>query len=68
MTGKPPLWADWLLAFWVLVVAGFYFGSYGYPLLIGSYIQAGAGIYALMLLVSAGALAWKYLTRTKPRK
>ncbi len=64
MTKKPPLWGDLLLTMWVLVVAVFYFGGYFLPARIGAYIQLGAALYALMLLVSAGTLAWNYLHRT----
>ena len=60
---RPPFWADLLLTLWVLVVAVFYFGGYFLPAQIGVYTQAGAGFYALMLLVSAGTLAWSYLHR-----
>ncbi len=63
MIGKPPLWADLLLTFWVIVVAVFYFGGYFLPAQIGVYTQIGAGVYALMLLVSVGMLAWNYLHR-----
>ena len=63
MTERPPLWADGLLTLWVLVVAVFYFGGYFLPAQIGVYTQAGAAFYALMLLVSAGTLAWNYLHR-----
>jgi len=65
MTEKPPLWADSLLTLWVLVVAVFYFGGYFLPAQIGIYTQAGAAFYALMLLVSAGTLAWNYLHRAE---
>lgn len=65
MTGKPPLWADILLTLWVIVVAVFYFGGYFLPAQIGVYTQAGAGFYALMLLLSAGTLAWNYLHRAE---
>ncbi len=65
MTGKPPLWADGLLTLWVLVVAVFYFGGYFLPAQIGVYTQAGAAFYALMLLISAGTLAWSYLHRAE---
>ena len=64
MTEKPPLWADLLLTLWVVVVAVFYFGGYFLPAQIGVYTQLGAAFYALMLLVSAGMLAWNYLHRT----
>ena len=68
MTDKPPLWADILLTLWVLVVAVFFFGGYFFPTQIGVYTQAGAGFYALMLLASAGTLAWNYLHRTDTPK
>ena len=61
---RPPFWADLLLTLWVLVVAVFYFGGYFLPAQIGIYTQAGAAFYALMLLASAGTLAWNYLHRT----
>ncbi len=64
MTKRPPLWADALLTLWVLVVAVFYFGGYFLPAQIGVYTQSGAAFYALMLLTSAGTLAWNYLHRT----
>lgn len=67
MTEKPPLWADTLLTLWVLVVAVFYFGGYFLPAQLGVYTQAGAGFYALMLLVSAGTLAWNYLHRSETK-
>lgn len=63
MTEKPPLWADLLLTLWVLVVAVFYFGGYFLPARIGVYTQSGSAFYALMLLASAGTLAWNYLHR-----
>ena len=63
MTGRPPLWADGLLTLWVAVVAVFYFGGCLLPAQIGVYTQAGAAFYALMLLASAGTLAWNYLHR-----
>ncbi len=63
MTEKPPFWADILLTLWVLVVAVFFFGGYFLPASIGVYTQAGSALYALMLLVSVGTLAWKYLHR-----
>ncbi len=65
---KPPLWADALLTLWVLVVAVFYFGGYFLPAQIGVYTQLGAVFYALMLLVSAGVLAWNYLHRTDAKR
>ncbi len=72
MTTKPPLWADILLTVWVLVVALFFFGGYALPAQIGVYTSAGAGLYALMLLASAGTLALRYLNRSpeaqKPEK
>jgi len=68
MTEKSPLWADLLLTFWVIVVGVFFFGGYFLPAQIGVYTQAGAGFYALMLLVSAGTLAWNYLHRTDAPK
>ncbi len=68
MTEKPPLWADVLLTLWVVVVGVFFFGGYYFPQQVGVYTQAGAGFYALMLLLSAGTLAWNYLHRTDAPK
>lgn len=68
MTEKPPLWADVLLTLWVVVVGVFFFGGYLLPAQIGVYTQAGSGFYALMLLVSAGTLAWNYLHRADAPK
>jgi len=65
LTGRPPLWADLLLMLWVLVVSVFYFGGYFFPAQIGICTQVGAGFYALMLLISAGTLAWNYLHRAE---
>ena len=65
MKGKPPLWADLLLIVWVLVVAVFYFGGYFLPAQIGVYTPSGSAIYAVVLLIAAGTLAWKYLHRTE---
>lgn len=64
MNAKPPLWADILLTVWVAVVALFFFGGYALPAQIGVYTSAGAGLYALLLLVSVGTLALGYLSRT----
>ena len=64
MNNKPPLWADLLLTAWVLAVAVFFFGGYLLPAQIGVYTSAGAGLYALMLLVSVGTLALRYLNRS----
>jgi len=64
MTEKPPLWADILLTLWVIIVAVFFFGGYFLPAQIGVYTQAGSALYALMLLVSVGMLAWNYLRRS----
>ncbi len=64
MTEKPPLWADILLTVWVAAVAVFFFGGYALPAQIGVYTSAGAGLYALMLLVSVGTLALRYLNRS----
>lgn len=68
MTEKPPLWADTLLTLWVLIVAVFYFGGYFLPAQIGVYTQAGSAFYALMLLISAGTLAWGYLHQAETRQ
>ena len=64
MNNKPPLWADLLWTAWVLAVAVFFFGGYLLPAQIGVYTSAGAGLYALMLLVSVGTLALRYLNRS----
>ncbi len=64
MNEKPPLWADLLLTAWVLAVALFFFGGYALPAQIGVYTSAGAGLYTLMLLVSVGTLALRYLNRS----
>ncbi len=64
MNRKPPLWADILLTVWVLAVALFFFGGFALPAQIGIYTSAGAGVYALMLLVSVGTLALGYLNRS----
>lgn len=68
MTERPPVWADWLLTFWVVAVGVFYFGGTLLPDQIGRYTAAAAAIYALLLLVSAGAVAFRYLGRSKNRK
>ena len=68
MTEKPPVWADWLLTVWVLVVGVFYFGGYFLPGAIGRYTAAASAFYALMLLVAAGAAAMQYLAHSKNRK
>lgn len=68
MTGKPPLWADLLLIVWTLTVGVFYFGGYFFPMQIGVYTQSGAALYALVLLISVGTLAWNYLHRPASKK
>ncbi len=68
MSEKPAKWADWLLAVWVLAVGVFYFGGTFLPEQIGRYTAAAAAIYALLLLVSAGTLAFRYLGQSKNRK
>ncbi len=68
MNDKPPLWADWLLTVWVIVVGVFYFGGTLLPGQIGRYTAAASAIYALLLLVSAGAMAVRYLSQSKNRK
>lgn len=68
MSEKPPLWADWLLTFWVLAVGVFYFGGYFLPDTIGRYTASASALYALMLLVSAGFGAFHYLNHSKTRK
>ena len=65
MAEKTPAWADWLLIVWVLVVAVFYFGGYFLPDVIGRYTVPASALYALMLLVSAGTLAARYLGQSK---
>jgi len=65
MSEKPPVWADWLLALWVLVVGVFYFGGYFLPSTIGRYTISASALYALMLLVSAGYGAFQYLSKTR---
>ena len=65
MTEKPPVWADWLLTIWVIAVGVFYFGGTFLPGQIGRYTAAAAAIYALLLLVSVGAWALRYLSRSK---
>lgn len=64
MIEKPPVWADILLTVWVLTVALFFFGGFALPAQIGIYTSAGAGVYALMLLVAVGTLALRYLNRS----
>ena len=68
MTEKPPAWADWLLVVWVLTVAVFYFGGTFFPVQIGRYTASASAIYALMLLISAGTLAFRYLRRDNLKK
>jgi hypothetical protein len=65
MTEKPPVWADWLLTFWVIVVGVFYFGGYFFPMQIGRYTVSASALYALMLLVSAAVLALRILRRAE---
>jgi hypothetical protein len=65
MTGKPSHWADLLLTIWVLTVAVFYIRGCFSPGLIGVYTPSGAAIYALVLLVAVGTLAWRYLHQAK---
>lgn len=65
MSEKPPVWADWLLTFWVLAVGVFYFGGYFLPNVIGRYTVSASALYALMLLVSAGYGAFQYLSKTR---
>ncbi|MGI4791849.1 MAG: hypothetical protein ACRYFS_23750 [Janthinobacterium lividum] len=61
LTDKPPIWADWLLTFWVIIVGVFYFGGYFLPDQIGRYTTSASALYALMLLISAGMIAFRYL-------
>ena len=63
MTEKPSPWADWLLTFWVIAVALFYFGGYFLPAQIGRYTASASALYALMLLLSALVLALRFLRR-----
>ncbi len=68
ITEKPPAWADWLLAAWVLAVGVFYFGGYFLPDVIGRYTASASALYALMLLASAGFGASRYLAENKEPK
>ena len=68
MPEKPSVWADWLLVFWVAAVGVFYFGGTFFPNEIGRYTASASAIYAVMLLVSAGTLALRYLNLSKKRK
>ena len=68
MTEKPPVWADWLLVLWVIVVGVFYFGGTFFPNEIGRYTVSASALYAALLLVSAGTLALRYLNHSKNRK
>jgi len=68
LSEKPPVWADWLLTFWVIVVGVFYFGGTFFPEQIGRYTASASAIYAVLLLVSAGTLALRYLSQSKNRK
>jgi len=65
MTEKLPAWADWLLTIWVIAVGVFYFGGTFLPEQIGRYTASASALYALMLLVSAGTFALRYLSRSK---
>ncbi len=68
MTEKPPVWADWLLTVWVITVGVFYFGGTFLPEQVGRYTAAASAIYALLLLVSVGMRALRYLGQSKNRK
>lgn len=68
MTEKPSVWADWLLTVWVVAVGVFYFGGTLLPEQIGRYTAAASAIYALLLLVSVGTMAFRYLGQSKNRK
>ena len=68
MSDKPPVWADWLLTVWVITVGVFFFGGTFLPEQIGRYTSAASAIYALLLLVSVGAMALRYLNQSKNRK
>lgn len=61
---ETPFWADALLTLWVAAVAAFYFGGYFVPA-VGAWTQAGAGLYALMLLGAAGTLALRFARRAE---
>ena len=67
MTDKPPVWADLLLTVWVLVVAVIFFGVYADPH-IGLWTDTASAFYVLMVLVSAVALAVRYLGRHQAPK
>jgi len=68
MTEKPPVWADWLLTLWVVAVGVFYFGGYFLSAALGRYTAAASAIHALMLLISAGTLAFRYLHRVEAKE
>lgn len=68
MSGKPPVWADWLLTVWVIAVGVFYFGGTFLLDQIGRYTAAASALYALLLLVSVGTMAFRYLGQSKNRK
>ncbi len=67
MSEKPPVWADWLLVLWVLAVGVFYFGGTLLPEQIGRYTASASAIYALLLLVSVGTMALRYLNQSKEK-
>lgn len=60
---KPAIWADLLLAVWVVVVGFVYYGGYFFPA-IGAFTANASAIYALMLLISVLAVANRYLRRS----
>lgn len=62
MQDKLPIWADLLLAAWVVVVGFVYYGGYFAPA-IGAFTANASVIYALMLLISVLAIANRYLRR-----
>ena len=68
MTEKPPAWADWLLVFWIVAVAVFYFGGAFLPDQIGRYTASASALYALLLLVSVGTMALRYLSQSSRQK
>ncbi len=63
MNEKPAGWADALLTLWVVVVGVIYFGGLFVPA-IGALTGNFAAFYALLVLVSALALAQKFLHPT----
>jgi uncharacterized membrane protein YhaH (DUF805 family) len=64
---RPPLWADWLLTFWVLFVGVVYFGGYFAPE-IGALTTNASAFYALMVLTSVLFLSLRRLRRPAGKK